>query len=83
MHAHVAAVLRCVIPVLYLHFFNGVNTRHNVGNRDEVVHDGDAIQRQAIGDLTLSCSDEIFAGRDSGLARFGADNDIRRGGRQL
>ena len=68
MHAHVAAVLRRVIPVLYLHFFNGVSTRHNVRNRDEVVHDGDAVQRQAISDLTLSCSDEIFTGRDTCLA---------------
>ena len=68
MHAHVAAVLRRVIPVLHLHFFNGVSTRHNVRNRDEVVHDGDAVQRQAISDFTLPRSNKIFAGRDTCLA---------------
>ena len=44
MHAHVAPVLRGVIPILNLHLFNGIYVGLDV--RDgAVIHDGDAVER--------------------------------------
>ena len=79
MHAHVAAVLRGIVAVLHLHFLNRIDAGNDVGDGDEVVHDGDAVERKAVGDFTLAGADEILTRWNADLAGLRPLNDIGSG----
>ena len=83
MYTHVAAVLRGVVSVLHLHFLNGIHAGRNVRHSDEIIHDGDAVERQAVGDFALAGTNEIFPGRDACRACFGSEDDIRGRSREF
>ena len=76
MHAHVAPILGGVVASLNLHLLNRIHVGLNVCDGDEVIHDGDAIEREAIRNFALTRSDEIFTRRHAGLSRFGSNDDI-------
>src|ERR1700738_4829300 len=48
MNTKVVTVLCCVVAVLHLDRTESVRVRHKSGSRSEVVHDADAIKREAV-----------------------------------
>ena len=76
MHAHVAPVLCRVISVLYLHLLNCVHVGPDVRDGNEVVHDCDSIERQAIRDFPLAGPNEIFTRRNTCLIGLRPYDDI-------
>ena len=63
MDAHVRAVLRRVGAGLHLHFLHGVDGRPRGRGGDQVVHDADAVERDAVGDFARAGADEVLPGR--------------------
>ena len=78
-----AIFVAALCSVLNLYFLNRIQVGGHGRNRDEVVHDGDAVQGQAVGDLPGTGTDEILPRWSSGEVRLRPDNHIRSGRSEL
>ena len=63
MRAEICAVLSGVGAGLNLEFLDGVDGGMDGCGGDEVVDDGDAIERDAVLNFAGACADEVFTGR--------------------
>lgn len=63
MRAEICAILGGVSAGLDLEFLDGVDGGMDGCGGDEVVDDGDAIERNAVLNFASACADEVFAGR--------------------
>ena len=61
--SEIRAVLRCVVAALHLGFRDHIRSRVIRGGRDQVVHDGDAIEGEGVLNLALAGAYEVFTGR--------------------
>src|SRR5207302_13727 len=83
VNAQVCAVLCRVSAGLDLNLLYGFHHRPSGGGGDEIVHDADAIERQAVLNLARAGAVKILAGRNSGSGGLGSLEHARRRDREL
>jgi tRNA G46 methylase TrmB len=80
VNAEVVSILCGVVTALHLDFGDHVRTGPSRRRADQAVHDRHAVETKAVLNLTLAGADEVFAGRDAGIAAGRADDDVGSGG---